>query len=179
MGVTHNGASYQDASYTRRKRLLQGQVGMRASFLSVLTFALCACVPLRLAHGAAASAPTTFRLASDPAFAHYRAPLLAYLRRHHAPPDWQVCILGEQGADGTRWAWVIWPHEQRMILWGGGTSTLIDSRRILDLTTDVVASEDQLHGSSYLVTRAWVAQQVSRCHRSGLMVSPATLQPGH
>lgn len=152
---------------------------MRISPLFALTFALCAGAPLRLAHGADAPAPTTFRLASDPAFAHYQAPLLAYLRSQHAPHDWQVCIIGEQAADGTRWAWVIWPRGQRMILWGGGASTLIGSRRILDLTADVVASEDQLHGSSYRVTRTWVAQQMSRCRRSGLMVSPATLQHGH
>lgn len=57
-----------------------------------------------------------------------------------------------------------------MILWDGGETSLVASRRILSLTKDVVASDDDIRGSTYLVTRSWVETQVKRCLDDGTTV---------
>jgi hypothetical protein len=112
----------------------------------------------------------TFKVSDDKEFSGYREPLVAYLRNRHTTTLARVCILGEQGADGSKWAWVIWPKGRKMILWGGGDSSMISSRRILDLKRDVVASEPEVKGSTYLVTRRWVEQQQARCNQFGTQV---------
>jgi hypothetical protein len=109
----------------------------------------------------------TFNISDDASFAGYRAPLIEYLRSRHRATGTQVCVLGEYGDDGSRWAWVIWPQGNTMLLWAGGTSSMVGSRRILDLRKDVVKSEDELRGSNYLVTRGWVKSQETRCKTQG------------
>ena len=47
---------------------------------------------------------------------------------------------------------------------------MISSRRILDLERDVVESEADVAGSTYLVTREWVSKQKARCDRHGVAV---------
>jgi hypothetical protein len=85
-----------------------------------------------------------------------------------------VCILGEQAADRSKWAWVIWQRGKTMLLWGGGESSMTSSRRILDLTRDVVAAEADMHGSTYLVTRTWVNAQRRRCEQFGTQIDIAS-----
>ena len=114
--------------------------------------------------------PATFKVADEAAFADYREPLLTYLRGRHVSNGANVCILGERAADGSQSAWVIWPHGQTILLWDGGSSKMSASRRILDLKKDVVASEDEVAGSTYLVTRDWVNQLKARCTKLGTTV---------
>ncbi len=112
----------------------------------------------------------TFKVSDDTEFAHYREPLVDYLRSRHVTRGTRVCILGEQASDGSKLAWVIWSGGNSMILWGGGESSMISSRRILNLKRDVVASETDVAGSTYLVTRAWVSKQQARCDEYGVSV---------
>jgi hypothetical protein len=123
-------------------------------------------------------APATFKVADEAAFAGYRAPLLTYLRSRHVSSGAHVCILGERASDGTQSAWVIWPRGQTILLWDGGSSKMSASRRILNLRKDVVASEDEVAGSTYLVTRDWVNKLRAHCAKLGttVQISAAELQ---
>ena len=133
---------------------------------SLLVTALLFGVPASKA--ADADEPVTFKVSEDPQFANYRIALAQYLRSRHVTRGAHACVLGEKSSDGSRLAWVIWPDGHRMILWDGDDSALSASRRILDLRKDVVSTEAQVAGSTYLVTRQWVAQQQERCGRLGI-----------
>ena len=119
---------------------------------------------------AADTEPTVFKVSDDSDFAKFRAPLVEYLRSRHITHGAKVCILGEQASDGSKWAWVIWPVGKTMILWGGSESTMVSSRRILNLKRDVVATESDVKGSTYLVTAQWVSKQKTRCAQYGTQV---------
>ena len=120
-----------------------------------------------------------FDVKGDKHFSHYREPLMRYLRNRGARKPTNVCILGEQHTDGTKSAWVIWRAGNTMLLWDGGGSSMVASRRVLDLTRDVVASDGDLHGSTYLVTNRWVEGQADRCQRLGTNVrlTASTISP--
>lgn len=120
--------------------------------------------------GSETEAPV-FDLQADKDFADFRKPLASFLRSRHARLPASVCLLGERHADGSKSAWVIWRGGHTMLLWDGGASSMAASRRLLDLSHDVVASDDDVAGSTYLVTRAWVAQQTQRCQQLGTTVS--------
>jgi hypothetical protein len=53
---------------------------------------------------------------------------------------------------------------------GGSEGGLDASRLKIDLRSDVVPSDSDLHGSTYLVTSAWVEKITSACERSGVKV---------
>ncbi|MEY4562743.1 MAG: hypothetical protein RLZZ618_2020 [Pseudomonadota bacterium] len=117
-----------------------------------------------------AEAPGTsvpFELSSVPDFAGYRAAVSRYLRARTPHRLNHVCVLGEQHGDGSRSAWVIWQEGREMVLWDGGREPLVNSRRTLNLRRDVVATEAEVAGSTYRVTRAWVRLQQQRCQRLG------------
>lgn len=68
-------------------------------------------------------------------------------------------------------AWVYWRERNALILWEPTThfedSEPIYSRRVIDLEQDVVATEEEVGGSTYLVTRRWVDGVLSDCSRYG------------
>ena len=144
--------------------------------LALATFAL-------LATGITAansqSEAAVFDVKRDKHFSQYREPLMNYLRSRGIHKSANVCILGEKHTDGTKSAWVIWRAGNTMLLWDGGESSMIASRRILDLTRDVVASDSALHGSTYLVTKGWVEGQANRCQRLGTnaRLTASTISP--
>lgn len=113
-------------------------------------------------------AAATFDIRTDPRFAPLEPPLARYVRTSAAAAGHnRLCVLGEQAADGSRSAWVIWPRAHRIVLWEAGNDDLAISRRVLDLRKDVVASDRDLRGSTYRVTRRWVDQLMGRCARDG------------
>lgn len=74
------------------------------------------------------------------------------------------CIV--EGAGTT--AWVRWTEGNMLILWEPGDEYQIArSRRKLDLGKDVVATEAEIGGSTYLVTRQWVDQIQRDCESRG------------
>ena len=120
---------------------------------------------------------TPFVLDADPDYAHYRRAVVEYLvaRKAHGPAH--VCVLGERDGGGGRSASVWWREGARIIEWDGRDAPLATSTSNLDLKRDVVATQDDLHGSTYLVTRQWVADFKSRCTRHGVsfVVRPAEI----
>ena len=115
----------------------------------------------------AAIGATSFDLDADPDYRNYRQAVVTYLASRHSRADAHVCVLGERDGGGDRTVTVWWKEGARLIQWEGRESKLATSISNLDLKRDVVASEDDLHGSTYLVTRAWVAGFEARCTRSG------------
>jgi len=84
-------------------------------------------------------------------------------------PAQSFCIVGYQSSTANdKRAWIHWPQGHKLILWSGGTAALANSRRITDLTKDVVASEADIQGSTYLVTQAWANQVLSDCATRGI-----------
>jgi hypothetical protein len=124
---------------------------------------------------AAAPPQRAFDPSGDPRFGDPAPSLRAFLagrlpRRH--PPQ-HVCVVGYRSPDATL-AWVHWREGHRLILWEPGEpwadDALLMSRRQLDLRTDVVATDDEIGGSTYLVTRAWVRAILADCARAGRRV---------
>lgn len=141
----------------------------RPSFLAVCAIAM-GCVSAQPVVAAPYGAHGFFDIKVAPGFSDYRTPLVDFLKTHEARRINNFCILGEEALDGTRSAWVIWREGQKMILWDGGSESLAASRRILDMKRDVVPREADVKGSTYLVTRDWVATTKRRCERSGTQV---------
>lgn len=160
-------------SQTKRERHARG---LRSGMQRLLAAAFVVAVPLSSEAAPHGHDARTFAIASAPAFAHYRQALVKYLHGAGAASATRVYLLGEEGRDGSKVVWVIWPAGDRMILWGGGISTMILSRRILDLRTDVAASTADIRGSTYLATRSWVARQWSICHRLDTQVEVGAME---
>jgi hypothetical protein len=76
------------------------------------------------------------------------------------------CIVGYKDEAGTVTAWVHWVERNALIFWEP-PEPLAQSRRYLDLRRDVVASDDQLKGSTYLVTKPWVKRLLADCKAVG------------
>jgi hypothetical protein len=119
------------------------------------------------AASAAEAGARPFDIGADPDYANYRQAVVDYLVSRHSHADAHVCVLGERDAAGERTASVWWREGARIIVWEGRDSKLATSVSNLDLRRDVVAGEDDLHGSTYLVTRQWVSDFQARCKRSG------------
>ena len=138
-----------------------------------LATATVACAPTaRSSHSAVAE--ISFSPRADPAFGD-ATPAIERLLADTASPSKGVqhfCAIGYRGAEGAV-AWVHWREAGRLILWlgkGDGSAAadaLVHSNRDLDLNTDVVATESDLAGSTYRVTRAWVATKLEECAQKG------------
>jgi hypothetical protein len=134
-------------------------------FPSLALAALGACA----ASYALAGEIVTFDVSKDATFANARAMLTDYASMHSKARRNNFCILGVED-DGVRVAWIVWKQANRIILWEGQDLRAINSRRDLDLQKDVVASESQLHGSTYRVTRDWVREIETDCRNRGLQI---------
>jgi hypothetical protein len=110
-----------------------------------------------------------FDVASDADFRNYEQVVTAYAHKHRSKADNTFCLLGFRAGDNSKSAWIIWKEGRQIILWEGGPD-LDSSRRKISLKSDVVATEKDLHGSTYLVTQAWVSDITSTCDRSGAKV---------
>lgn len=123
----------------------------------------------------------TFDIATTPIFSDYQLILAGYLQKQKRKGHHDFCVVGYIHTDNTKTAWVIWKQAGKLILWEPGVATpgvatpdvaaLTQSRRVLDLKHDVVNTDDDVHGSTYLVTKAWVKQIHDDCSRAGVKVS--------
>ncbi|RZF63576.1 hypothetical protein EWE75_15465 [Sphingomonas populi] len=80
-----------------------------------------------------------------------------------------ICVVGESTGEPVPNAMVYWPIERKLILWEASVDDpdpISRSRRYLDIRRDVVLGDD-VHGSTYLVTRKWVDQVIAACKRYG------------
>lgn len=112
----------------------------------------------------------TFKVSEDRGFSNYRSVLIDYLRTQHVHSETRACVLGEKDSSGAYSAWVIWPAGHQIILWEDGVTALERSRRLLDLNKDVVATDADINGSDYLVTRQWVKDLEDKCNKEGVRV---------
>ena len=110
-----------------------------------------------------------FDLTSDTDFRNYEHVVTGYARQHRPKAENTFCVLGFLTDDNLKSAWIIWPEGNQIVLWEGG-GELDSSRRKINLKSDVVVTEKDLHGSTYLVTRAWVRNITDTCDRSGAKV---------
>ncbi len=113
---------------------------------------------------------------SDPAFGDPTIPLREFLRdRHvHSRRAQHFCAVGYQSPGGEdKRAWIHWTEGGKIILWRGASDpesakTAISRSRVSkDLKKDVVPTEADIKGSTYLVTRAWVNHLLSDCRARG------------
>jgi hypothetical protein len=133
----------------------------KAALRTILT---CAATAVALEAGAVEI--TTFDLREDKYFADPRPMLEGYARRRSTARTNRFCVLGVTEA-GSHLAWIVWPQKRQLILWEGQDLRETAARRVLDMDRDVVKSERELRGSSYLVTRDWLEAIVSRCRSAG------------
>ncbi len=122
------------------------------------------CAPCSAQVGAPAQ---VFDIAKDADFTNYWQVVSHYIRKRQSQKSTQVCLLGQRAADSSKLAWVIWQAGQEMVLYEQGETDLKQSRRKLNLKKDVVENEAALNGSTYLVTREWVAQLSDACRQYG------------
>lgn len=109
-----------------------------------------------------------FDVAADPEFKNYKTVVSRFAAKHRPNAVNNFCVIG-MSADHTKNAWVLWREGKQIILWEGG-GDLDLSRRIIHLPADVVPTESDLHGSTYLVTQSWVAALTTQCDHSGVKV---------
>lgn len=111
------------------------------------------------------------KIGNDPSFQDWQAQIARMVAAGDNRTTNHVCVVGWRKKSETdlQQAYVIWPEQHRLITWMPSTepNSLADETHLLDLKTDVVASEQEIGGSTYLVTRAWVANIERQCHRYG------------
>jgi hypothetical protein len=112
----------------------------------------------------------TFAVAQDPAFSDSAANLRGLLAPARAARA-TFCLLGVEALDGGRVVWVEWPARHKLFLWEGQDLAETPPRRMLDLRKDVVATDSDLQGSTYKVTKAWVSDIKNACARVGTKIS--------
>ena len=109
-----------------------------------------------------------FAVANNPSFADVRKQLQVLVdARGHRRRN-RLCVVGQE-SKGYRQAYVHWPAEDKLILWepqSDNSRAMLNSRRFLDLRRDVVTGDD-VHGSTYLLTRSDADQTIAACRRYG------------
>ncbi len=103
-----------------------------------------------------------------PAFSDVRAQLQMLVNVNGRQKTNQFCVIGQKD-DTSVQAYVYWPTEQKLILWVPhlyDNEALVTSDRYLDLKRDVVDGND-VHGSTYLVTRSFVNAALKACQEHG------------
>ncbi len=135
----------------------------------LIAIATVACAPAALS-SRPAQEQTAFSPRGDSGFGDATPALRALVAGTEPRPrgPQHFCAIGYRGSEGPN-AWVHWREGNRLIFWIGGSSdeALLRSNRSLDLKTDVVATEADVAGSTYLVTRAWVAAKLADCAAKG------------
>lgn len=81
------------------------------------------------------------------------------------------CVVAYAAEGG--YAWVHWRERNRLIFWQGAVAganpddSIVGSARNLDLAKDVVSHQEDVAGSTYLVTRGWVKDRLADCRKRG------------
>ena len=133
---------------------------------------------------AAAAAPQIFDPREDEDFGDATPALTGLVAGSDPKPRGlqHFCVVGYRGPDGEH-AWVHWREARRLIFWlgrGDGTApaeTLLRSTRKLSLDEDVVATESEIAGSTYLVSRAWVDGRLADCQAHGAQYTISSPNP--
>ena len=76
--------------------------------------------------------------------------------------------------DSYTWAYVYWREASKLYTFAQSDEGLSDMSAFkapLDLNSDVVSKQRDLHGSTFLVTRSWLRNVLSHCAKVGTQVS--------
>jgi hypothetical protein len=115
-----------------------------------------------------------FVVSDDP---YYKDPqiamknLVAAYRKNHRTN--RFCVVGYQWKSGNVHVWVLWREEERQLLWGGAldpdsrAKSLIGVNRSLKLGKDTVKTDNDINGSTYLVTEQWWHAVADDCMKHG------------
>ncbi|QCP54866.1 hypothetical protein FAZ95_27565 [Trinickia violacea] len=96
---------------------------------------------------------------------------VAFFKKNHQIN--RFCVVGYQWPDGYVNVWVLWREEKRLLLWDGAldpdsrADTLIGVHRSLKLGKDTVKTENDINGSTYLVTEQWWHAVADDCMKHG------------
>jgi hypothetical protein len=128
-----------------------------------------------LAGSARAQYPTEttkfFSIRGDKGYPYCQEQLQNLVQRKGKAPVNHISVIGYKYADGNRNAWVYWPEGNSIILWDATRYEYPDqlsmSDRYLDLKKDVVPTEKDIHGSTYLVSADWVQRIRKDCAAHG------------
>ncbi len=116
-----------------------------------------------------------FQLDRSPWFQGWRMQLQELVDQDRATGTSQVCAVGWQDGDpATLQAYIVWPAGHELITWRPSRDdphSLVHETLVTDLHKDVVANEQAVNGSTYLVTRAWVRHIEQHCRSFGTTVS--------
>ena len=109
-----------------------------------------------------------FSIRGRPEFADVQVQLQVVVDEHAHQSTNRFCVVGET-VEGSTEAWVYWPEDDKLILWRpdrDNPHAIAGSKRYLDLKRDVVDGND-VHGSTYLLTRATADEKVQACKQHG------------
>ncbi len=117
------------------------------------------------------------RIDSVQGFAGWRAQL-QHMADQGATPINHMCIVVATYSrpsihDTTIWGYLYWREAHRLYTLDRSDEPMSDLsifKEPLDLRTDVVRTERDIHGSTFLVTRAWVNDVLRHCAMSGAEV---------
>lgn len=137
---------------------------------------------LLMGSGLSQAGPHWFAISADADFADVRAQLQVVVDEHAHQTRNRFCVVGE-GATGDATAWVYWPQQNKLILWladKDNPHAIAGSKRYLDLGHDVVAEND-VQGSTYLMTRQTAREKIQACRQHGetYLIDKPTGQAGH
>lgn len=127
---------------------------------------------MTVAMASAAAAELWFKISTDAWFIGWQRQVQALVNRDGHETSNQVCIVGLKSG-GTVMAYVYWPTNHSLTTWfpaPNDPDALIYEPHVLDLGKDVVATDADVDGSTYLVTRAWVRRVVSHCRTAGITI---------
>jgi hypothetical protein len=103
-----------------------------------------------------------------PAFSDIQSQLQVLVNVNGHEKTNQFCVIGQKDSHSVQ-AYVYWSTEQKLILWVPhlyDDEALVTSNRYLDLKRDVVDGND-VHGSTYMVTRSFVSTTLQACSDHG------------
>ena len=110
---------------------------------------------------------------ADPGCPHPEQTLSRLVRDKSGRGENHFCVVGYHLEDGSSIVWTHWQEGNAIILWEPTVETeapvvLAQSRRYLRLDRDVVATDDDVGASTYLVSRAWVDGILGDCEAHGI-----------
>lgn len=119
------------------------------------------------------------KLDDTPGFHGWRDELQRRVNAAGGPPRQAICAVVRTSDDpqAYTWAYIHWPQARRFYTWfptEGQDVSSMNQKEELDLRRDVVRRQADLHGSTFRVTRAWMANVVRHCAAKGttLRLSP-------
>ncbi len=112
----------------------------------------------------------TFKISTNKYFAQPKNVLSRLAAQKGTTRKNTFCVVGYRFPDGGLQGWVYWKEGKAIILWEPlteGTFNLARSKRYIRIPGDVVATEEDVKGSTYRMTKHDVDKLIEECRREG------------